>query len=75
MSKAITDWISAPKQLRSAAEAMRLRRASIPNWNEIARLHLAVYTEAHARWTAAREHENGRSPVSRSPEIWQKNIP
>jgi glycosyltransferase involved in cell wall biosynthesis len=60
LSRAITDWISAPEQLRALVEAMRLRRASIPSWNEIANLHFAVYADAHARWLAGRERENGR---------------
>jgi glycosyltransferase involved in cell wall biosynthesis len=62
LSKAITDWINAPEQLRALTDAMRLRRASIPSWNEIARLHLAVYAEAHARWMA----EGGLNDSSRA---------
>jgi glycosyltransferase involved in cell wall biosynthesis len=50
LAKAMTDWVYAPDQLNALAEGMRLRRAGIPSWNEIARLHLAVYEEAHARW-------------------------
>jgi hypothetical protein len=33
---------------------MHLRRASIPTWEEIARLHFAVYAEAYNRWNADR---------------------
>jgi glycosyltransferase involved in cell wall biosynthesis len=54
MANAITDWISARAQLKALAEGMRSRRADIPSWNEIARLHLAVYAEAHAHWLANR---------------------
>jgi glycosyltransferase involved in cell wall biosynthesis len=54
LAKAMTDWINAPEQLHDLAEAMRMRRAAIPSWNEIARRHLAVYEEAHARWMADR---------------------
>jgi glycosyltransferase involved in cell wall biosynthesis len=54
LAKAMIDWINAPQQLHVLARDMRLRRAGIPSWNEIARLHLAVYAEAHARWMADR---------------------
>jgi len=60
LAKAVTDWINAPEQLHDLAEAMRLRRAQVPSWNEIARRHLAVYKEAHARWMADRS-QNGSS--------------
>jgi glycosyltransferase involved in cell wall biosynthesis len=59
LSKAITDWISAPEKLKAAAEAMRLRRTRIPSWKEIAGLHLAVYAEAHARWMIGRKQDDG----------------
>jgi glycosyltransferase involved in cell wall biosynthesis len=65
MSRAVTDWIDAPEQLDALAEAMRLRRASIPSWDEIARRHLAVYAEARARWMAGRERGNRPSLVMR----------
>jgi glycosyltransferase involved in cell wall biosynthesis len=65
LSKAITDWLSAPEQLHALSDAMRLRRASIPSWNEIARRHLAVYAEANARWAADRKRENGSSLAAR----------
>jgi glycosyltransferase involved in cell wall biosynthesis len=61
LSEAITDWISRPEQLQALAEAVRLRRASIPSWNEIASLHIAVYAETRARWMAERNHETGSS--------------
>jgi glycosyltransferase involved in cell wall biosynthesis len=54
LAKAIADWISAPEQLDALSDAMHLRRASIPTWEEIARLHFAVYAEAYARWNADR---------------------
>jgi glycosyltransferase involved in cell wall biosynthesis len=54
LAKAISDWIKAPAQLHALAEAMRLRRAEIPGWDEIAQQHLAVYSEARERWIAAR---------------------
>jgi glycosyltransferase involved in cell wall biosynthesis len=62
LSKAITDWIKTPEQLDALAEAMCRKRDSIPSWNEIARLHLAVYAEAYARWLAGRARKG--SPVS-----------
>jgi len=52
LARAIAQWASAPEQLDELAEAMLLRRARIPNWDEIARLHFAVYAEAHSRWIA-----------------------
>ncbi len=60
LSNAIIDWIGAPEQLHALAEAMRLRRASIPSWDEIASLHFAVYADAHARWLADRGAKTGR---------------
>jgi len=54
LANAISDWIDAPEQLQALAEAMRLRRAEIPGWGEIARLHFAVYAQARERWTAGR---------------------
>jgi glycosyltransferase involved in cell wall biosynthesis len=60
LAKAMTDWVNAPEQLHDLAEAMRLRRAGIPSWDEIARRHLAVYEEARARWMANRR-EDGSS--------------
>jgi glycosyltransferase involved in cell wall biosynthesis len=54
LAKAMIDWINAPHELHVLARDMRLKRAGIPSWNEIARLHLAVYAEAHARWMAGR---------------------
>ena len=54
LSEAIVDWINVPDHLRDLAEAMRLRRAGIPSWKDIARRHLAVYEEARARWMANR---------------------
>jgi glycosyltransferase involved in cell wall biosynthesis len=54
LAKVMTDWINAPEQLDDLAEAMRVRRARVPSWDEIARRHLAVYEEAHARWMADR---------------------
>jgi glycosyltransferase involved in cell wall biosynthesis len=65
MSQAMTDWLSAPKQLDALAEAMRLRRIGIPGWDEIARRHLAVYAEARARWMAGREPGNRPSLAMR----------
>ena len=59
LSKAITDWVSAPEKLKTAAEAMRRRRAHTPSWKEIAGLHLAVYAEAHARWMTDRKQDDG----------------
>jgi glycosyltransferase involved in cell wall biosynthesis len=63
LAQAMTDWINAPAQLDSLAEGMRRRRAGIPSWKEIARLHLTVYKEAHARWMADRS-QNGSSPLA-----------
>jgi glycosyltransferase involved in cell wall biosynthesis len=60
LSNAIIDWIGAPEQLHALAEAMRLRRASIPSWDEIASRHFAVYADAHARWLADRGAKAGR---------------
>jgi glycosyltransferase involved in cell wall biosynthesis len=60
LSKAITDWVTAPEQLHSLAEAMRRKRDSIPSWNEIARLHFAVYAEANARWIAGQARKGSR---------------
>jgi len=56
LSRAIADWANAPEQLDALAEAMLVRRAGIPSWNEIARLHFAVYGEARSRWIAGRKH-------------------
>lgn len=50
LAKVITDWITHPQQLCALAGAMRLKRASIPSWDEIARQHIGVYGEAHTRW-------------------------
>jgi glycosyltransferase involved in cell wall biosynthesis len=63
LATAVTDWINAPEQLDALAEGMHLRRAGIPSWNEIARLHLAVYDKALARWTADRS-QKGSSPLA-----------
>ena len=52
LSEVIISWIRAPEQLDALAEGMRRKRSSIPSWDEIARLHLAVYAEAKARWAA-----------------------
>jgi glycosyltransferase involved in cell wall biosynthesis len=60
LAKAMTDWVNAPEELHDLAGAMRLRRAGIPSWDEIARRHLAVYEEARARWMADRS-QNGSS--------------
>jgi glycosyltransferase involved in cell wall biosynthesis len=54
LPKAIADWIRTPEQLCALTDAMRLRRARIPSWGEIARRHLAVYAEAHDVWIANR---------------------
>jgi glycosyltransferase involved in cell wall biosynthesis len=59
LSTAIVEWVCAPERLDALAEGMLMRRASIPDWNEIARLHFDVYAEAHSRWTAARNDEKG----------------
>jgi glycosyltransferase involved in cell wall biosynthesis len=56
LSRVIAEWVSAPEHLDALAKAMLVRRASIPGWDEIARLHFAVYAEAHSRWTAGRKH-------------------
>jgi glycosyltransferase involved in cell wall biosynthesis len=56
LSRVIAEWVSAPKQLDALAEAMLVRRAGIPSWDEIARLHFGAYAEAHSRWTAGRKH-------------------
>jgi glycosyltransferase involved in cell wall biosynthesis len=61
LSRAIAEWVSAPEQLDALADGMLMRRARVPNWDEIARLHFAVYAEAHSRWTAARNHGKGSS--------------
>jgi glycosyltransferase involved in cell wall biosynthesis len=63
LAKAMIDWINGPSQLDALAEGMHLRRAGIPSWNEIARLHLAVYKEAYARWMTDRS-QNGTSPLA-----------
>jgi glycosyltransferase involved in cell wall biosynthesis len=52
LSGAIAEWARAPERLDALAEAMLVRRAGIPSWDEIARLHLAVYSEARSRWIA-----------------------
>ena len=57
LAKAIADWTSSPRQLDALAEAMWLRRAGIPSWDEIARRHITVYAEARARWISG--HERG----------------
>jgi glycosyltransferase involved in cell wall biosynthesis len=56
MSRVIAEWVSAPEQLDQLAEAMLLRRAGIPSWDEIAQRHFAVYAEAHSRWIAGSKH-------------------
>lgn len=66
LSRVLTDWVEAPAQLEALAEAMRRRRASIPGWNEIARLHLAVYAEAHARWDAGRAGKSSPALLGQS---------
>jgi glycosyltransferase involved in cell wall biosynthesis len=63
LANTVTDWIHSPARLDALAEGMRRRRAGIPSWNEIARLHLAVYKEAYARWTADRR-QNGSPPLA-----------
>jgi glycosyltransferase involved in cell wall biosynthesis len=57
LSRAIANWVSTPEQLDALAEAVVLRRASIPSWDEIARLHFAVYAETWSRWIAGRKRE------------------
>jgi glycosyltransferase involved in cell wall biosynthesis len=59
LSRAIANWVSAPDQLDALAEAMLLRRAGIPSWDAIARLHFAVYAESRSRWIAGRKREKG----------------
>jgi glycosyltransferase involved in cell wall biosynthesis len=63
LSRAIADWVSAPEQLDALAEAVLVRRAAIPSWGEIARLHFAVYAEARSRWIAGRARKGSRVPV------------
>jgi glycosyltransferase involved in cell wall biosynthesis len=65
LSRAIAGWANAPGQLDALAEAMLVRRAGIPSWDEIARLHFAVYDEARSRWMASRQHGN-RSSLARA---------
>lgn len=67
LSRVIAEWVSAPKQLDALAEAMLVRRAGIPSWDEIARLHFAVYAEAHSRWSAGRKHRKGFSLAGSRP--------
>jgi glycosyltransferase involved in cell wall biosynthesis len=59
LSRAIANWVTAPDQLDALAEAMLLRRAGIPSWDTIARLHFAVYAESRCRWIAGRKREKG----------------
>jgi glycosyltransferase involved in cell wall biosynthesis len=61
LASAITGWINAPEQLDVLEDAMRLRRSQIPTWDEIARLHFAVYAEAHARWKIAADQRRKSS--------------
>ena len=56
LSNVIADWAIAPGRLDTLAEAMVLRRARIPSWDEIARLHFAVYAKAHSHWIAGLKH-------------------
>lgn len=60
LSRAIAEWVSAPEQLDALAAAMLVRRAGIPSWDEIARLHFAVYAAANARWLARRSRKGSR---------------
>jgi glycosyltransferase involved in cell wall biosynthesis len=62
LSTVFIDWINAPQELEALATAMRLRRERYPGWDEIARIHLAVYAEAHARWLSGRRR--GIRPVA-----------
>jgi glycosyltransferase involved in cell wall biosynthesis len=65
LSRVIAEWVSSPDQLDALGDAMLVRRANIPSWDEIARLHLTVYAEAHSRWMAG--HNLGqRSSLARS---------
>lgn len=59
LADVIADWVSDRAQLYALAEAMRRRRASIPTWREIARLHFAVYSAARAGWAARRNTDSG----------------
>jgi len=52
LARVIADWANAPQRVETLAKAMLLRRGRIPSWDEIARLHFAVYAEAHSRWIA-----------------------
>jgi glycosyltransferase involved in cell wall biosynthesis len=67
LSRAIAEWVSAPEQLEALAEAILVRRAGIPSWDEIARLHFAVYAEARSRWIAGRKHGRGSSLAGARP--------
>jgi glycosyltransferase involved in cell wall biosynthesis len=67
LSRAIAEWVSSPEQLDALAEAMLVRRAGIPSWDEIARLHFAVYAEARSRWIAGRKHGKGSSLAGARP--------
>jgi glycosyltransferase involved in cell wall biosynthesis len=67
LSRAIAEWVSAPEQLDALSEAMLAKRARIPSWDEIARLHFAVYAEAHSRWTTGRTHREGSPLVGARP--------
>ena len=73
LSRAIANWISTPEQLDALAEAIVLRRATIPSWDEIARLHFAVYTEARFRWIAGRKREQGAALAGRDDERAARN--
>jgi glycosyltransferase involved in cell wall biosynthesis len=67
LSRAIAEWVSAPEQLDALAEAMLVRRAGTPSWDEIARLHFVVYGEARSRWIAGRKHGKGSSLAGARP--------
>jgi glycosyltransferase involved in cell wall biosynthesis len=61
LSRAFADLVSTPELLDALAETMALRRAGIPSWDEIARLHFAVYAETWSRWIASRKREKDSS--------------
>jgi glycosyltransferase involved in cell wall biosynthesis len=50
-------WIGNPGELRRLRAGMRRRRASIPDWPQIAERTLAVYASAHAVWRAGSGRE------------------
>jgi glycosyltransferase involved in cell wall biosynthesis len=66
MSEAIIDWLQAPERVLVLAGAMHARRAQVPSWIEIARLHLAVYQEARARWVIGGRPGNGQSAATQA---------